>query len=167
MKKAKEMAVKAIENLDLSRIKGKLMIPTSKGGKGWTEQEVDETEKWYKRFLILHAKYPGQKIVPNGPIDTFWHQHILDTRKYGQDCEAVFGEMLHHYPYFGLNGDAETRDDAFEQTNQYYRIEFGEDCTNMFSKKKESVTAGSDAQKGVSCVSDGGNDEGSSGGGGD
>lgn len=30
---------------------------------------------------------------------------ILDTEKYAQDCERVFGYFLHHFPYFGMRGE--------------------------------------------------------------
>lgn len=132
MKNSVQDAVLAIRNLDLEPLKMKLMLPSPEGN-GWSQQATDVAEEWYRRFLILHVKYPNECHVPNEPIDEFWHKHILDTRKYAKDCDDVFGEFLHHFPYFGLRGDADKRDAAFEQTNLYYRIEFGEDCTTMFS----------------------------------
>jgi len=81
--------------------------------------------------LEVCLRHPEFPVVPNFTIDAFWHQHILDTRAYAHDCEAVFGEFLHHYPYFGLNGDSVERDDAFIETNRMYREIFGEDCTGM------------------------------------
>lgn len=36
--------------------------------------------------------------VPNKQIDEMWHEHILDTRKYSDDCQTVFGYYLHHTP---------------------------------------------------------------------
>lgn len=80
MKTNIDEALKAIENLDLSKIKMKLMISSPKG-QGWTQEKADITEKWYKRFLILHLRYPDAKKVPNAPIDAFWHLHILVMRK--------------------------------------------------------------------------------------
>ena len=47
----------------------------------------------------------GLQMVPNGDIDEIWHMHILDTRAYMADCNALFGEYLHHYPYFGMLGE--------------------------------------------------------------
>ncbi len=124
--------VTIIEGLDLSRIKAKLMEQAPEG-KGWTQAQADEAELWYRRYLIVIAKYPDFVHVPNEPIDAFWHQHILDTRAYARDCEAVFGRFMHHYPYFGLDGDADERDKAFEETNRLYHIEFGVDCRSMQS----------------------------------
>ncbi len=31
-------------------------------------------------------------------MDDFWHQHILDTRKYRDDSETVFGYYMDHTP---------------------------------------------------------------------
>jgi hypothetical protein len=60
--------------------------------------------------------------VPTHEIDEFWHQHILDTLKYVDDCQYVFGYFLHHYPYFGLRGaeDAQALADSFEKTRALF-----------------------------------------------
>lgn len=130
----------ALQRLDLSKVARKLMEPKPEG-QGWTAEQVAEAEKWYRRFLELGIRYPQESIVPNFPIDTFWHQHILDTRAYATDCDAIFGEMMHHYPYFGLNGaqDAANRDAAFDRTNELYMLHFGEDCTHMRGFTKQEV----------------------------
>ncbi len=126
---ARKDALRAIENLNLRMIKEKLMQ-----AKGWTQEQADIAEKWYKRFLILRVKYPDHNAVPNELIDSVWHQHILDTRKYTDDCAGIFGEFLHHRPSYD-KGNAERLNAAFEQTNLYYRIEFGEDCAMVFPGK--------------------------------
>lgn len=120
-----------LEKLDLSMVRMKLMEPAPEG-KGWNEAQALEAELWYKRYLAAIIAYPeATKHVPNGPIDDFWHQHILDTMAYGPDCERVLGFFLHHYPYYGLRGDAAERDNSFDETNELYRLMFGVDCTNM------------------------------------
>lgn len=124
-----------LERLDLTNIKRKLMEPYPEG-KGWTAQQCDEVEKWYKRYLAVIIKYPDARAVPNMPIDMFWHQHILDTAAYREDCAQVMGYFLDHYPYFGLNGDADQRDICFDETNAIYRSMYGEDCKDMASGRK-------------------------------
>jgi hypothetical protein len=42
-------------------------------------------------------------------VDEIWHQHILDTHAYHRDCDAIFGSYLHHFPYFGMRGDADAQ----------------------------------------------------------
>lgn len=128
-----EERLNRLSALDLSNVRRKLMEPYPEG-KGWNEDQSKEAEMWYKRYLAVIIKYPdATQHVPNGPIDFFWHQHILDTMSYGPDCEHVLGYFLHHYPYFGLNGDAAERDSSFDDTNALYVMEFGEDCTHMKS----------------------------------
>lgn len=67
-------------------------------------------------------------MVPNKIMDIFWHYHILDTRAYHKDCEAVFGHYLHHFPYFGMRGeqDAQNLKNAFYKTKELYLETFGE-----------------------------------------
>jgi len=125
-----EGKLQKLARLDFTDVKMKLMMEAPEG-KGWTQSQADEAEKWYRRFLHLIIKYPKHACVPNGPVDTFWHQHILDTQAYMRDCEEVFGEYLHHYPYFGLKGDTAELTMSFEVTKQLYKMEFGEDCTAM------------------------------------
>jgi hypothetical protein len=124
--KAIEEIVAAIEALDLDPIKFKLM--DQKEGQGWSREYVDQMEVAYKRFLTLVIKYPEQSIAPTKDIDTFWHGHILDTMKYAEDCQNVFGFFLHHFPYFGLRGeeDAAKLAEAGKTMDRLYEREFGE-----------------------------------------
>ena len=117
--------IAAIEALDLAPIKFK--ATRSEDGYGWTEAHADEVEIAYKRYLILHAKYPEMTLAPDQDTDRFWHMHILDTRKYAADCDAIFGRFLHHFPYLGLRGedDAKALDEAFAAMKRLVAEEFG------------------------------------------
>jgi hypothetical protein len=123
-----EQVVAAIEALDLTPIKFKATRSQDGDGYGWSPQYADRMELAYKRYLILHAKYPAMTLAPERDIDRFWHMHILDTRKYAEDCEATFGHFLHHFPYLGLRGegDEQALQDAFEAMQRLYAEEFGE-----------------------------------------
>ena len=44
-------------------------------------------------------------IAPTAEVDAFWHAHILDTRKYFQDCATIANRYLHHFPYLGMLGE--------------------------------------------------------------
>lgn len=115
-----------IDALDLDPIKVKIL--DSEDGLGWNLQKVEEVETEYRQFLFLNYKYPDQAIVPSKEVDKFWHYHILDTRKYMEDSERIFGYFLHHFPYFGMRGedDESNLKNAFVETNQLMRQEFGE-----------------------------------------
>lgn len=91
----------AIDELDFSRIKAKLMYRRE----GVVAlRRIERAEAGYRQFLKLAAKYPDAPIVPSEEVDEFWHMHILDTQRYGADCERIFGYMIHHDPYSGLDG---------------------------------------------------------------
>lgn len=119
-------AVAAIQALDLDPIKRKLMDPEE--GQGWSREYADQMETAYKRYLTLLAKYPDETIAPTKDVDKFWHGHILDTIKYAEDCENVFGYFLHHFPYFGMRGedDAAALRAASERMHEIYQRDFGE-----------------------------------------
>ncbi|HEU4561412.1 MAG TPA: hypothetical protein VFS20_26400 [Longimicrobium sp.] len=57
-----------------------------------------------------------------------WHYHILDTRAYHRDCQTLFGEYFHHFPYFGMRGeeDEQNLERAFKMTGVLYEEAFGE-----------------------------------------
>lgn len=118
--------VAAIQGLDLDPIKVKLM--DSDEGQGWTREYADTMETAYKRFLTLLVKYPQTTVAPSKEIDKFWHAHILDTLKYAEDCQQVFGYFLHHFPYFGLRGEADAAQlaKAGREMERLYQEEFGE-----------------------------------------
>jgi hypothetical protein len=92
-----------ISSLNLDPIKIKLMHKES--GEGWPLERADAVEFEYRRYLYLMKKFPQEQAAPSVDVDTFWHYHILDTCKYAEDCQAVFGYFLHHFPYIGLQGD--------------------------------------------------------------
>jgi hypothetical protein len=112
--------------LDLSNVRTKLADPHE--GKGMSGCQLDLAEQEYRRFLALHLAYPHADIVPCKLVDEIWHQHILDTRAYHEDCDSIFGAYLHHFPYFGIRGDddAQALKDAYTDTLDRYRQAFGE-----------------------------------------
>lgn len=81
---------------------------------GWDKEVVDDMERDYIRYLALVKTLQDFnidiKLVPNLYIDEFWHNHILDTEQYYEDCYKIFGKVLHHFPYYGMLGE-DDRDD--------------------------------------------------------
>ena len=124
--KSIDQTIAAIQAFDLSAIKFKTTL--KEDGYGWSADYADKMEVAYKRYLILHAKYPEMTLAPERDIDRFWHMHILDTRQYATDCDASFGHFVHHFPYLGLRGeeDAKALQAAFAEMQQLYAREFGE-----------------------------------------
>src|SRR6267143_1304916 len=120
-----EQVIAAIEALDLDPIKLKLM--DREEGQGWSREYADGMELGYKRFLTLLVTHPAETIAPSKDVDKFWHGHILDTLKYADDCQNVFGNFLHHFPYFGMRGEEDAKNLAAAAANmkRLYQQEFG------------------------------------------
>jgi hypothetical protein len=115
----KLLAKRHIRHLDLSSIRAKLVEKL-----GWTEDRVKDVELSYKRFLYALAHKDTGDIIspPSLDVDEFWHQHILDTRKYRDDCETIFGHYMDHTP--GLDSESQKRADS-RRWDLYNRYNIG------------------------------------------
>jgi hypothetical protein len=135
-------ALDRVEKIDLSPISVKLQYEDPAK---WTRETLADAECTYRRFLALNLLYPTERIAVNKVIDEYWHQHILDTQKYAEDCQAVFGYFLHHYPYFGLGGEEDKRQnlEAFAVTQEIWAEAFGEPMVAKAKLTLDKVLAGS------------------------
>ena len=127
-----EAARDYISHIDFTLLKEKLILKQEEGGQGWSSDKADKVEVKYKKWLFLKRKYENVLIPPPEDIDAFWHGHILETQSYMRDTAAIFGQYVHHYPYFGMRGKADHEKllNAFENTKRLYREEYGEDVTS-------------------------------------
>ena len=113
-------------NIDLSPLIFKMQCEgTTLNGK---EINFADATQAYVRFLTLRKANPERTLVPSELIDLVWHYHILDTRKYCDDCERLFGSYLHHDPYFGIGSDEsfEANQLAWRETQELWLETFGE-----------------------------------------
>jgi hypothetical protein len=119
--------ISAIQALDLESVKVRAMDPEL--GEGWTREYADSIETGYKTYLTMLVKYPdhAEDILLSKDVDEFWHTHILQTMKYADDCESVFGQFLHHAPHVGevTPAEHEHRARQAETTRALYEREFG------------------------------------------
>ena len=119
--------IAAIQALDLEPVKVRMMDPVR--GEGWTREYADSIETTYKTFLTMLVKYPedAEDIALSEDADEFWHTHILQTIKYADDCQEVFGNFLHHSPHLEEITPAYTdkKVASAEKTRQLYEREFG------------------------------------------
>ncbi|AKH22266.1 glycine-rich domain-containing protein [Sedimenticola thiotaurini] len=113
-----------VQALDFERLKHKF---TATSDAEMTPEEWYSTEHEYRRFLALKLFYPGISLIPSNDVDKLWHFHILDTRAYREDCEKVFGRFIDHYPYFGIYGKEDYREQQirFALTVELYERHFG------------------------------------------
>lgn len=113
-------------DLDLVPVMAKLCHPTK--GLGWTIERAQRGVEFYRRWLWLFTqRVPEQHLSPPPDVDSVWHMHILDTRKYAEDCNLMFGHMLHHNPFSGWESEeAEAEHQKiYRQTCEMYFRFFG------------------------------------------
>ena len=122
-----EPVIDAIEALDLEPVKQRVM--DAELGEGWTREYAEGIERGYKNYLTMLVKYQddAEDILLSKDVDEFWHTHILQTIKYTEDCERMFGKYLHHNPHIGKRTpeDLEKRVVLAEKTRCLYQREFG------------------------------------------
>ena len=130
-----------VKALNFERLKYKF---TATSDAEMTPEEWCSTEHEYRRFLALKFFYPGISLVPSNHVDKLWHAHILDTRAYRTDCEKVFGRFIDHYPYFGIYGKEDCREQQirFALTVELYERHFGpypKESTALASRWKDDA----------------------------
>ncbi len=122
-----EQTIASIQALDLEPVK--LRVMDLKLGEGWSREHAESIEQAYKNYLTMLVKYPddAEDILLSEDVDEFWHTHILQTIKYTEDCETVFGKYLHHNPHVGelTPADVDRRVAMAEKTRRLYQQEFG------------------------------------------
>lgn len=116
----------AIVELDLSLVGRKVQK-----NQGWDEERLEQAMRDYRQYLYLLQRYPNHPLCPSDDIDQMWHQHILFTVKYAEDCQDIFGYFQHHHPYFGLSrADKANVAQNVRLTISLFEKEFGEAPAN-------------------------------------
>lgn len=146
-----EVMLAAIQSLDLESVKVRIMDP--KLGEGWNGEYANSIERSYKTYLSMLVKHPedAEDILLSKDVDEFWHTHILQTLKYHEDCEAVFGKYLHHEPHVGevTADDLARREAQAEITRRLYQAEFGPGREHETAWAGDVVTAEKAAYSGM------------------
>lgn len=122
--------IRSIEEIkdDIMSIDLSLILDKMENLQGWSHEDVKEADKLYRNYLFLLAKYPDKFLPPSEDIDEVWHNHILDTKKYREDCKKIFGKYLDHSPsYFRDYPEKEVKklEESFTETRYLYQKEFG------------------------------------------
>lgn len=94
-----------------------------------TPDEADKAIAQYRMTLKLWVKYPDDVVAITRLIDEVWHTHLLDSTKYVSDMAPIFGGYVHHYPYFGVQGEIEEAAlyAAFDRGLELFKQEFSVD----------------------------------------
>jgi hypothetical protein len=113
------MARRAIDELGLEP-----MVKVLQEEHGWSDQDAEDAQYWYREFLWLCYQYPDQPISAlSKRADQLWHKCILDTVSYREQCNRIFGTFLNHVPLYGAPSDEDVR--IFEQTRALYERVYG------------------------------------------
>ncbi len=114
-----------IDSLDLNPIIERMIKVCN-----WSRKQAELASQQYRNFLYLKKKYGSENTLPPSvDIDEFWHNHILHTKKYFEDCLTIFGEFLHHHPHHGsenILSHSELESLFNNETQMLYFKEFGE-----------------------------------------
>tara|TARA_R110000868_G_scaffold218576_2_gene469241 strand:+ start:163649 stop:164014 length:366 start_codon:yes stop_codon:yes gene_type:complete len=81
-----------ILEVDLKGIVNKVCKKT-----GMDKELAGKAEVQYLQYLTLRANYPEMVLVPPVLADELWHEHMLHSKKYVEDCDKLFGSYLHHH----------------------------------------------------------------------
>ena len=119
--------IAAIEALDLEPIKFK--IACKEDGYGWSGEYADRMELAYKRYLILHAKYPEMKLAPTRTSTLLAHAHPRHAQV-RRRLRAHLRPVPAPLPYLGLRGDQDKLDQAAATLRELFVSEFGEEVPN-------------------------------------
>lgn len=117
-------AVNRTTSIDLSKIAHRLTTKL-----GWSLDLTTMAIAEYRRFLVLGAVKSQREwhLVPTQVIDEVWHAHILHTRQYVRDCEAIFGHYFHHSPSSATGNSPEKHQmrEWHKRTISLYQTVFG------------------------------------------
>lgn len=129
-----------VKSLNFDKLKWKL---TKSSEASWNADLCEFAETEYYKFLTLKKRYPKVSLVPSKLVDKFWHEHILDTKAYAEDCNNVFGRFIHHYPYFGIYGadDQKSLQSSFDETVALYEKHFDKYPSSELFGKESSAAA--------------------------
>jgi hypothetical protein len=122
------------EELDLAPVRQQ-----AKTDFGWSDVDAEQADGCYRNFLWVcwYAVDHGTTRLPaiSVPADKMWHSHILLTRKYREDCHAIFGPgwVLDHYPA-GVNGEPKVTAEDMRTAEAMYHSAGKELCLPIRSE---------------------------------
>lgn len=92
-----------------------------------SSSEIDLIEQEFKRFLSLPLLFPTAQypFVPSGKVDAMWHKFILDTKRYREFCDNVYGEYLDHTPQDTLGATIATNKAMYFFTKECLKEAYG------------------------------------------
>ena len=110
-----------LPELDLDKI-----VKKTADKNNWSQEKAKEAEMQYRAFLKANQMENSICFAPTPAMDKLWHNHILDTKKYVEDCEMLFDGFLHHVPSYSEEfEEPDLLGRLVKQTKEYFQENFG------------------------------------------
>lgn len=104
----------------------------------WSPGRLEAALEEYRRFWALCKHYPQSSLGISADADKIWHRHILNTRRYAEECKSYLGFFLHHTPVF----DESENEVAQMETNRLWLELFGETRAQSENGRSSCVATG-------------------------
>ena len=112
---------------------------------GYSPTKAAELAEEYRKYLALVGT--GLQPVPSKKVDDAWHAHILNTKSYAADTQALFGHFLHHEPANlllneqGLQEQKSSMDNMFVSTKMQICDFYGRVNEDAWAKEDVALCA--------------------------
>ncbi len=74
------------------------LVEVLMGKEGFDRPRAERAVEDYRCVLEIAVDHPDRAIAPPASADRAWHHHMMKSVTYTRDCNALFGEYLHHDP---------------------------------------------------------------------
>lgn len=92
----------------------------------WDMERAEATIVEYLRFMEMLAESPRMELIASTDVDLVWHEHIMDTTNYANDCITLFGQFLHHRRARTL-AERKAIAGSYEKTKEHYAKRYNVD----------------------------------------
>ena len=112
---------------------------------GYSPTKAAELAEEYRKYLALVGA--GLQPVPSKKVDDAWHAHMLNTKKYAADTQALFGHFLHHEPanlllnQEGMQEQKSSMDNMFASTKMQICDFYGRVNEDAWAKEDVALCA--------------------------
>jgi hypothetical protein len=106
----------------------------------WSVEFSRLVETEYRKFIFLASIRPQISYGMAGPVDQFWHQHVLDTQDYLAMCQRVAGRVIHHIPVDSKSNTL-SADNSYSKTLSDLNCFFGTLAQELWPSDNEACRA--------------------------
>jgi hypothetical protein len=126
--------IEAVDRIHMTFISKRILAKTA----GWSLNRVIDAVQEYKCMFVLAAL--GVPVSPCPDVDVVWHEHIMHTQQYADDCCRVMHHFLHHCPSDGSEDSKLKRAVKYDHMLQQYRQVFGHEPHSMWIDNPSQIT---------------------------